>query len=424
MNILVIGQGGREHALVHALRLSQSVKRIHALPGSDGIAEEAQVHSLALDNHDAIHELIRREKIDLVVIGPEVPLADGLSDALRLRDVLVFGPSHKAAQLESSKIFSKEFMVEAGVSTAAYQVVSSVEETKAATTNFTPPYVLKADGLAAGKGVFICKTEEELLQAAHSLFHDHALGKAGERALLEQFQPGYEISYLVLTNGDSFEPFVLAQDHKRLNDNDQGPNTGGMGVVAPVEIDPELRKKIDQDVIAPVVKHLKKRDLLYRGVLYVGLMMTSDGPSVLEFNVRFGDPEAQVILPLLDGDWGLIFQALAKGELLSLKWKNAAAACVVMAAEGYPDAPVKGTPILGLTDAPSTAGGYFLHAGTKKDANGQWVTAGGRVLNAVGVGANIQEAVQNAYKQSCSVAWQRMQVRSDIGAKVLSGQRG
>ena len=417
MKALVIGQGGREHALVRALGLSPSVKEVHALPGSDGIGEVARCHAVDWKNFDAVASTVRSEAIDVVVIGPEVPLVGGLSDALRAKGIAVVGPSREAARLEGSKIFSKEFLDECGVRTARYVTVSSVAAVKAAAPKFEPPYVLKADGLAAGKGVFICKTMDELLASARSIFEERSLGDAGLRAVLEQFQPGYEISYLVLTDGEGFEPLVLAQDHKRLLDGDEGPNTGGMGVVAPVAIDAALRERIDREVVRPVIAHLKKRALLYRGCLYIGLMITKDGPSVLEFNTRFGDPEAQVILPLLDGDWGAVFRDLAEGKLRKLAWKKGASCCVVLAAEGYPDAPVNGAAISGALGGKETS--YFLHAGTKKDAQKGWVTAGGRVMNAIGLGADLKGAVAAAYEQARGARWHGMQMRKDIGAKLL-----
>lgn len=419
MNVLVIGQGGREHALVRVLRVSPSVTKVHALPGSDGIAQDAQCHNLSWEDFDAVLELIRREEIQLVVVGPEIPLAGGISDALRAKGIAVVGPSREAARLESSKVESKLFMMEAGVRTARFKIVRSLSETMAMAGEFSPPYVLKADGLAAGKGVYICKTKDELEMAARGLFVDQVLGEAGAMALLEEFQPGYEISYLLLTNGETFEPLILAQDHKRLNDGDQGPNTGGMGVVAPVVIDEELRRRIDSEVVAPVVAHLKKRNFLYRGVLYIGLMITEDGPSVLEFNVRFGDPEAQVILPLLDGDWGQVFSELAEGRLSSLRWKSMAAACVVLAAGGYPDRPEKDVEIRGLSRAGASDTSYLLHAGTRLDAQQNWVTAGGRVLNAVGLGQTLREAMDHAYAKASEIEWSGMQMRRDIGLQVL-----
>ncbi len=416
MKVLVVGQGGREHALVRALRLSPSVKAVHALPGSDGIALEARCHDVDWRDFDRVIRLVNEEAIDLVVIGPEVALDAGLSDALRARDILVVGPSREAARLESSKILSKEFMIEAGVPTARSFEVSSVAELQRFAGEFQPPFVLKADGLAAGKGVFICETSDELFAAARSIFEDKSLGEAGTRALFEEFSSGYEISYLVLTDGERYEPLVLARDHKRLRDGDEGPNTGGMGVVAPIEIDSALRERIDRDVIAPSVAHLKKCGFTYRGVLYVGLMITPQGPSVLEYNVRFGDPEAQVILPLMGGDWGVVFRELASGRVTPLTWKSTSACCVVLAAEGYPDSPVKDAPITGLRELEASQSSYMLHAGTRRDGT-TWVTAGGRVLNAIGLGGSLRDAITAAYAIADRVKWAGLQRRGDIGRR-------
>jgi phosphoribosylamine--glycine ligase len=408
MKVLVIGQGGREHALARALTQAPSVSSVHALPGSQGLAQSCICHSQSWEDFDQVLQLIQREKIELVVIGPETPLAAGLSDHLRDASVPVVGPSKAAAALESSKIFSKRFMVDAGAPTAHFHIVSTVAETMSASASFAPPYVLKADGLAAGKGVFICKTSVELQAAAVQLFEAKSLGVAGARALLEEFTPGYEISYLILTNGSDFEPLVLAQDHKRLFDGDEGPNTGGMGVVAPVAIDANLRERINREVIAPVLQQMTKEGLLYRGILYVGLMINHGAPSVIEFNVRFGDPEAQVILPLLEGDWGQVFLALAKGRLTSLTWKEASAACIVLAAEGYPEKTVTGAPILGDWSDHANGQSYFLHAGTT-----------GRVLNSVGLGPSLRDAVDLAYQQLEKLSFKGQQFRRDIGARLL-----
>ena len=339
MRFLVLGQGGREHALVRALKFSNSVAEVFAVPGSDGISQEAICSPLDLGDAKALEAFLQRHQFDCVVIGPETLLARGLADDLRALGVAVVGPSRTAAQLEGSKIFAKEFMASAGVPTAAFEVVETVAGTMSAAEKFTPPYVLKADGLAAGKGVTICADLAELRLASEALFERKVLGDAGTRAVLEQFQSGYEISYLVLTNGVASETLPLAQDHKRLRDGDQGPNTGGMGVVSPVEIDADLRARIEREIVTPTLNQINRSGLLYRGVLYIGLMITPNGPTVIEYNVRFGDPEAQVILPLLDGDWGYVFAQLAKGEMTKLKWKPLSTACVVLAAAGYPDNP-------------------------------------------------------------------------------------
>jgi phosphoribosylamine--glycine ligase len=417
MKVLVIGQGGREHALVRALKQSPCVDKVIAIPGSMGMEKDALCLSHSLTPSEKLIAEIRDRKIDLVVIGPEGPLAEGLADRLREAGVSVFGPSAQAAQLEASKVFSKRFMERAGVPTSGYRVVNSVEQVMAAAKSFVPPYVLKADGLAGGKGVFICRSLKELQESAHSIFVDRIFGDAGHEALLEEFLPGWELSFLVLTNGSEYEPLPLSQDHKRLNDGDEGPNTGGMGVVGPLTIPEELYREIDKTILAPSVAQLKKESLFYRGVLYVGIMVTEKGPMVLEYNVRFGDPEAQVILPLLDGDWGQVLKEVAEGRLQTLKWKSAHCACVVLAAEGYPERPKLGVKIEGDLDS-DTFSQYFLHAGSTKGSDGYWLTAGGRVLNAVGCGPSMEVALKRAYSQAEKVSWKGRQMRIDIGKKV------
>jgi phosphoribosylamine--glycine ligase len=418
MRFLVLGQGGREHAIVHALKFSPVVSEVHAIPGSEGIAQEAICHKLDFSNSTEVETFFGRHKFDCVVIGPENYLVQGLSDQLRALGLNVVGPSQIAAQLEGSKIFSKEFMVQAGVPTAKYETVQDVEGTLKAAQRFQPPYVLKADGLAAGKGVFVCANLTELKSSAEFLFEKNGLGQAGRRALLEEFQPGYEISYLILTNGSEFQALPLAQDHKRLKDGDQGPNTGGMGVVGPVTISPELRQQIETEIVQPTLRHLSGGGLLYRGVLYIGLMITPEGPRVIEYNVRFGDPECQVILPLLNGDWAEVFLKLAKGELTEMRWKPMHTACVVLAAPGYPENVEKGVIIEGDLGHQS-ATSYFLHAGAARNPGGEWITQGGRVLNAVGSGNSLREALKAAYEQTTHVNWRGLRMRKDIGAKLL-----
>lgn len=416
MKVLVIGQGGREHALVHALSHSPSVSEVHAIPGSTGMHREAVCHPLRWDQPEQIISFCLRTEIDFVFIGPEDPLVQGLSDQLRDRGIFVVGPSRESAQLEGSKIFAKQFMSEAKVPTSAYEIVDSVATTMSAASKFTPPYVLKADGLAAGKGVFICENLTELESAATDLFEKKILGSAGDKALLEQFMPGWELSYLVLTNGREWQTLPLAQDHKRLSDGDRGPNTGGMGTVAPMTISADLRSQIEEKIVRQSVGLLNEKNMLYRGILFIGVMVTQQGPQVLEYNCRFGDPETQVILPLIDGDLGLIFKDLSVGKLQPLKQKNLFASCVVMAAPGYPMNPEKNLPIDGQIDA-ETEFSYFLHAGTKKNSEGKWVTNGGRVMNAIGLGASLKESLEKAYQQSEKTKWMGLQKRSDIGAK-------
>ena len=419
MKVLVIGQGAREHSLIRALKFSTTVTEVHALPGREGFAlDEAICHDIEPHQFEEVLRVVQQTQISCVIIGPEGPLADGLSDFLRQKNISVVGPSQQAAQLESSKIYAKKFMTEFNIPTSRYHEVESVSETLNAALSFNPPYVLKVDGLAAGKGVLICETMDELKKAATDVFEDLRFKEAGKKAILEDFQRGWEMSYIVLTNGENYEPLPISQDHKRLLDNDQGPNTGGMGVVGPLPVDKKILEQIRTQVLQPTMEGLKKRGLVYRGALYVGLMITSEGPRVIEYNVRFGDPEAQIIFPLLDGDWGHTFMQLAQGSLVPLRWKPLSAACVVMAAENYPETPKKGVVIKGdiLHESPSS---YFLHGGTGKNKQGEWITQGGRVLNAVGIGSSLQEATKNAYEQAKQAYWQGQQMRSDIGRKVL-----
>lgn len=417
MKALVIGSGGREHALVKALSSSPSISEVHAIPGNDGM-REAVCHPMDWKEIESLIQFCLRTEIDFVFIGPEDPLVYGLADRLRERGILAVGPSADAARLEGSKIYAKQFMQEAKIPTSKFSVVTTVEETLTEAKNFTAPYVFKADGLAAGKGVFICKTLEDLKKSAIEVFEEKSLGAAGKQALLEQFMPGWELSFLVMTNGAEFKTLPLAQDHKRLLDNDEGPNTGGMGVVAPLKIDETLRYKIENEIVLPTLKLLADKNHLYRGVLYFGLMITESGPQLLEYNCRFGDPETQVILPLMDADLGVLFKDLASGKLSDFKEKNKFASCVVMAAPGYPEKPERGVKIEGDLSA-ETSDSYFIVAGAKKSHEGQWQTNGGRVLCSIGVGKDLKESLGRAYKQTESAHWFGLQKRTDIGKNIL-----
>lgn len=419
MKVLIIGQGGREHALVKALRKSPTISEIHVIPGNDGMAKEALCHSLDINaqNLESVEKLIQfclRTEITYVVIGPEDPLVFGLSDRLRERGILVFGPSQEAAQLEGSKIFAKQFMNEAGVATSPFSVVNSVQEALDAATNFTAPYVLKADGLAAGKGVFICPDLADLKEKASLLFEKKIFGTAGDRALLEQFMPGWELSYLILTNGSQYQSLPLAQDHKKLLDENKGPNTGGMGTVAPLHISDSLEQQIRTRIIEPTLKQLDHTQYLYRGVIFLGLMITPKGPQLLEYNVRFGDPETQVILPLLDEDVGQLFYNIAIGKLPPARRNKLFATCVVGAAKNYPESPTKGDEIQGDIHH-QTSSSYIISSGVKKTETQKFVTNGGRVLGFVGLGSSLEESQQNAYLICDSIQWSGKQFRQDIG---------
>ena len=421
MNILVIGHGGREHALIHAFRRSPSVKNLHAIPGNDGMRSgenpAAMCHNLDWKDSKSLVEFCRKQEISYVFIGPEDPLVAGLCDKLREAGIPTVGPSQAAAHLEASKIFSKNFMLEAKIPTSAFAKVSSVQQTMQACESFAPPYVLKADGLCAGRGVFICKTKFDLESAAKDLFENKIFGDAGSKAILEQFIPGWELSYLVVTNGLQFVTLPLSQDHKRLLENDAGPNTGGMGTIAPIEIDLDLHERIKKTIVGPTLELLKKKEFLYYGVLYFGLMITDQGPQLLEYNCRFGDPETQVILPLLDQDIAKFFQQVAMGEIPNLKIKNSAAACVILASPGYPMNPQKELLIEGNPTA-CTDSSYFIHAGAKFQ-DGTWKTAGGRVLCAIGIGQTHSSALAQAYSQAKMVRWPGLQMRMDIGKKTF-----
>jgi phosphoribosylamine--glycine ligase len=415
MKILIIGNGGRERA----------IERFFVQKKDSSVQVTIWPH-IASTNFDSV-----AKEFDMVIIGPEGPLVEGLADQLRARGVLVFGPDKNAAQLEGSKIFSKQFMIKYGVQTSAYTVCSHVEDLKKAVhgqkkfLNHKPhfiletPYVLKADGLAGGKGVFICENENELYDKGADLFERKILGQAGESALLEEFKKGYELSVILLTNGKEYEVLPIAQDHKRLKDGNRGPNTGGMGTFAPIHCEASLMKKIREKVIEPTLTGIGDQNWIYRGVLFIGLMIENEEPYALEYNTRFGDPETQVILPLIKNNPVEFFSEICSGKLPRLILdEDHHSCCVVLAAENYPDQPIKGTPISGLNPngQPPSADEtkYVLHAGTSK-INSVYLTSGGRVLNAVGLGQNPREARTKAYSLIEEVQWSGMQYRNDIG---------
>lgn len=411
MNVAVIGSGGREHALVKALAKSESVTEIHAYPGSIGIAQDAKCHNTVSWNPlSPLIKSLKDNNINLVVIGPEAPLVEGLADELRAHDFLVFGPDKAAALLEGSKIFCKQFMVDAGVPTADYQIIESYDQMLRLEFEF--PFVIKADGLAAGKGVYICKQKSDLEKAAYDIFKKRIFGDT--YALAEKFLKGWELSYIIITDGERYEVCPLAQDHKTLLDGGHGPNTGGMGVVGPIKLSNELDQRIRSQIVEPTLKAFKEKQMSYRGALFIGLMIQDDIPFVLEYNVRFGDPETQIIMPLIEGDMGLILKSCAQGELQSFKVKDQFAACVVMAAKGYPDAAEKGAPIKGDIES-QDENSYFIHAGIGRNPNGEYFVSGGRALGAVGIADTKDQAINNAYARLKQVSWDGVQYRKDIG---------
>lgn len=414
MHVMVIGKGGREHAMVKQLGLSKSVEAVYVCPGNAGMVDDAKC--VDLKGTGQIVEFCKSENIELVVIGPETDLVSGLADDLRSHGIKVFGPEARAANLEGSKIFSKAFMLEYGIPTAKSHTVSSVVDIKRVFSEFTPPYVLKADGLCAGKGVFICKDKEELLKAAKLLFEDKIFQQAGEQALLEQFMPGEELSLFVLTNGSDYQILPLYRDHKRLNDGDHGPNTGGMGVIGPIDISSELLTTLENEIIRPTIAGFKQRDFFYCGVIFIGVMLTENGPSVLEYNVRFGDPETQCLLPSIKEDLGRVFFEIASGRMPKMSFHNEKIACVVMASPGYPEAPAVGEKISGEWTS-NSHDQYFLWAGVTAGKDGL-ATGGGRVANAIGVGSDFRTAIERAYKQAKLVTWPGIQFRKDIGNSV------
>ena len=413
MKILIVGSGGREHALFQAI--SEKGEETYFLPERKSIPQAKGAPTHLLKDRFALSDWLKKEQVHLIIIGPEQPLVEGLGDFLRKQGFLVFGPSADAAKLEGSKLFAKEFMKARNIPTAPFQPINSLSETLKASENFSPPYILKADGLAGGKGVFVCQTKNELEDKAKHLFEDKILGPAGEIALLEEFQEGVEVSVFILTNGRDYQILPMAQDYKRLGEKNTGPNTGGMGATAPLSLPEKLMAEIEDSIIQPTVQGLKNNHYEYFGILYIGLMVTQKGPRVLEYNVRFGDPEAQVLLPLLEGSWRKVFYQVSQGKLPSLKWKNIYSACVVLTAGGYPENPRKGEPIKGFIYH-KTPHSYFLHGGVDQNDKGQWIVGGGRVLNSVALGDTPEQALKRAYDQLAKMSWEGLHYRKDIGS--------
>ncbi len=419
MKVLLLGGGGREHALAWTLRQSPAVQRLYALPGSDALATVAE--PIAGDPTDASRVVALAEEldIDLTVVGPEAPLAAGVADALQAAGRRVFGPSRAAARLESSKIFAKEFMARHQVPTARFAACASAAEARTALDKFPPPVVLKADGLAAGKGVVIAEDRAGAEAALADLFAGRLAGSAGQRVVIEECLRGEEISLLALSDGERWALLPPAQDHKRALDGDRGPNTGGMGAVSADELLPAaLRTRIEREIVGPVLRGMAAEGHPLRGVLYCGLMLTADGPRVLEFNVRFGDPEAQAILVRAQGDWATALLSVAEGQLRAdlLRWSPQPAACVVLASGGYPGSFATDLPIHGLEVASREAQVTIFHAGTALRQQ-HWVTRGGRVLGVTARAETLAAALEQAYAGVEPIRFEGMQYRRDIGRR-------
>ena len=422
MKVLVIGGGGREHTLVWKLAQSKSVDKIYCAPGNPGIAQLAECLDLDVNNLEKLALWAKDHKIDLTVVGPEAPLVAGIVDVFKANGLTIFGPSGKAAEIEGSKIFSKELMEKYGVPTAFFKVCDNLADAKAYVEEKGAPIVIKADGLAAGKGVVVAMTKQEALDALDEMMGaHHKFGAAGNKVVIEEFMDGEEASLLCFTDGKTIVPMIAAQDHKRVNDGDQGPNTGGMGAYAPAPVmTPELKQKTIDTILRPVVDAMAKEGRPYSGCLYAGLMIKGDSVKVVEFNARFGDPETQVVLPLLDGDLAQIMVACAKGTLPPdmVKWSDKSAVCVVMASGGYPASYKKGIPITGLKDAEAMADVAVFHAGTKAE-DGKILTNGGRVLGVTAMAESIPAAQQKAYDAVEKIHFAGEHYRQDIAWRAL-----
>jgi phosphoribosylamine--glycine ligase len=428
MRILVIGSGGREHALVWKLRQSTSVRRIYCAPGNGGIGRHAELLPVSPQDHSAVAEVVRKEQIDYVVVGPEAPLASGLVDYLQERNILVVGPSQAAASLESSKVFAKEFMRRHSIPTGSFAVhdnpADALKHLESRETAF--PLVVKADGLAAGKGVIIARTLPEARDAVQRIMVEREFGSAGDKIILEEFLEGTEASFIVFTDGETVLPAATARDHKAAFDGDRGPNTGGMGAYSTDDIlAPELHEDVLGRIVKAVVTGMRAEGNPFRGILYTGLMLCKDGPRVLEFNVRMGDPEGQVIMPRLDSDFADLCVALCENRLRDYKvaWKESAAVCIVLASGGYPGSYAKGKPISGLQMAEEDSRISVFHAGTRREGDAL-VTDGGRVLGVTSLAEDLSTAMTAAYEAVNKIHFEGMHYRRDIGATGLARPSG
>lgn len=421
MQVLVIGGGGREHTLVWKLAQSKKVTKLYAAPGNPGMKDLAECVDLDIADLDGLADWAEKHAIDLTVVGPEAPLVAGIVDVFKAWGLTIFGPSAKAAEIEGSKIFSKELMEKYGVPTAFFKVCDNLADARAFVEEKGAPIVIKADGLAAGKGVVVAMTRDEALAALDEMMGAHKFGSAGNRVVIEEFMEGEEASLLAFTDGKTIVPMLAAQDHKRVNDGDQGPNTGGMGAYCPAPVMTDaLKEKTVKEVLRPIVDALTKEGRPYSGCLYAGLMIKGDSVKVVEFNARFGDPETQVVLPLLKSDLAEIMVACANGTLTPdlVEWSDKAAVCVVMASGGYPASYKKGIPITGLKAANAMDDVVVFHAGTREE-DGKILTNGGRVLGVTAVADDIPSAQQKAYDAVDKIHFDGAHYRQDIAWRAL-----
>jgi len=422
MRVLILGGGGREHTICYSLSKSPKLEKLFCIPGNGGISEIAEtIENISVTDFDKIIKFCKENKIDLVIPGPEEPLVKGLKDSLNKEGIKVFGPDTIGALLEGSKSFAKEIMSKAGIPTAKFEIFDESSKAKAYIEKKGAPIVVKADGLCAGKGVFVCETKKEAIRAIEKIMEEKIFGEAGNKVVIEEKLVGEEASYIVITDGYNFKALPTSQDHKRLLDNDEGPNTGGMGAYSPTPlIDKELKEKIEEKIIKPTLKILEKEGHPYIGFLYAGLMIVNKEPYVLEFNCRLGDPEAQAILPRVESDFlEIIEMALEKNlNKIDLKEKGESAVCVVMASKGYPGKYEKGKKIEGLEKASQIPGVIIFHAGTKK-INNEFYTNGGRVLGVTALDKDIPLAIEKAYKAVSMIYFEGAHYRKDIGKKAF-----
>lgn len=419
MKILVVGSGGREHALVWKIAQSPLVDKIYCAPGNGGISSIAECVPIKAMDIEKVVQFSLDKSLDMVVVAPDDPLAAGMVDALEEAGIRAFGPKKKAAIIEGSKSFSKALMKKYGIPTAEYEVFDNSKDAVEYLKNSKYPIVVKADGLALGKGVVIAQNFEEARDAVNSIMEEKIFGASGDKVVIEEFLTGQEVSVLSFTDGKTVVPMVSSQDHKRALDNDQGPNTGGMGTFSPSRIyTPEIAEYCMEKIYKPTIEAMSKEGRKFKGVLYFGLILTSDGPKVLEYNARFGDPETQVVLPRLKTDIVEIFNAVIDEKLDSIKieWEDNAAVCVIMASGGYPGKYATGYEITGIQDAESDGDIVVFHAGTKKE-NGAYFTAGGRVLGVTATAGSLDEAIKKAYQGVGRISFKDMHFRKDIGLK-------